>query len=528
LKKKVVPIFLIIIITSIVLLSSCEFIIPKSIPLFIKIQDNYAWVSQNTSITFSFYTNYDVSDCNIKINDDSITEKNVVSSSSTSIEYDSSLINTKKYTINLSNYTKVSTNDGSFKLSITIARGNETKDLSQDIYFGKLIKKSIVKKEDIQSTYSVYELYAPEKLDNLTITSTVIVKTESKTPIISVNGGLNVNGGSLIFNTNSNPLTLTASGNSWEGIRLTNNGTFSYNSAKLYIIRANPGIYISSSNREYSFENIIFRNDLGSANTGIYNESSSEITISNSSFDYCGSPIINYGSGSLKIENCDFENQSKALEVYGNTTIENSTFKNLSQKSNAITYSGTNITFTASPAIIIGNDFTMDKSIIEGHTVGLYIKNDVNELNINDNSFNGNTVSIFVNANIVKTPNIGISKNIISGRTTTWSTPDHISSLSGLKDCGIVLKDCDGSMFEKNLIKDYSYGVAIFDDGPTNFYSDDNVGNDIINSNVYSMSSADFSHTYWGTTNATDIKKRLYPEDNITFSPVATTSNFSN
>ena len=526
-KKNRTIILIFTILTLTLLISSCEFIFPKTMPLFIKIQDDYAWVTSGSSITLSFYTNYDISDCTIKIDNDTITQSNVLSIVSTSIEYNGVVARAKKYTVNLSNYTKVSTNDVYFDFNVSVTRKNQNIESEKRIYFGKLIKKTVVKQSDLTSGYSVYELYNPQKLDDLSITSTVIVKTISENPTILVNESLNINGGTLVFDSNSNPLTLSASGSSWNGINLINNGDLLHDKvSKIYIINANPGISISSSNKDYTFKNIIFNNNLGSLNTGIYNSSQSNIKIIDSDFHHCGAAIKNYGSGDFTIQGCNFDYQKGSIEAYGsNTIMKDCNLSNLSPKDTPIKSSDGDLTLLASPAVVVGSNFSMNDCSINSYTVGIYIRNSVNSLKINNNKLTNNTLAILFNSDIVGTPNVSVSENLIKGNVSKLSTPSSITSLKDLKDCGIVLHDCRGSIFTKNHIENYSYGVAIFDDNASQFYSTDEIGNDIINSNVYSINPSDLAHTYWGTTDESQILKRLN-SSSINITPIATSAYY--
>ncbi len=526
-KKKSTIILIFTILTLTLLISSCEFIFPKTIPLFVKLQDNYAWDTNESSITLSFYTNYDVSDCTVKINKDTITQPNVLSVTSTSTDYNGVMTKAKKYTINLSNYTKVSTNDVYFDLDVSTTRKNQNTEFKKRIYFGKLIKKITITQNDLKSAYSVYELYNPQKLDDLSITSTVIVKTTSEKPEILINKSLKINGGSLIFDADSNPLTLNASGTSWNGISLVNNGKFLYDKvSEIYIVRANIGISVSSSDKDYTFKNIIFNNNLGSLNTGIYNTSQSNIKIVDSDFHHCGAPIKNYGSGNFTVQGCKFDYQIGSIEAYGSKTImKDCNLSNLSPKDTPIKSSDGSLTLSASPAVMVGSNFSMSDCTINGYTVGIYVKNSVNALEINNNDLTGNTLAILFNYNVIDTPNVSVSENLIKGNVSKLSTPTSITNLEDLKDCGIVLHNCGGSIFTKNRIENYSYGVAIFDDTSSQFYSNDNIGNDIINSNVYSKSPSDFAYTYWGTTDESQISKRLNPSS-IKITPIATNAYY--
>ncbi len=516
--------FFIVLITITLVLSSCEFIIPKTIPLFIKPESDYAWVSPGASITYSIFTNINVSECTIKINNDTITDPKVLSIASTYITYNGVEIEAKKYTLNLSNYSKVSTSDLSFDLDMNVKRGNKILEWKKKVFFGKTVNKKIVNQEDIQSTYQAYQLQNPEILNNLTVISTVIIKNCNN---IKVNGSLEINGGSIVFENQDNNITLEPSGTSWNGLILSNNGKLNYGKSKLYIIKAKTGVKITSCNRDYKFENITFNNTLGSKNIGIYNDAQSNITISNSVFYHCLSSVINRGTGELNLENCKINYQNGSLKIYGKTKMYSCTLSNLSAKESAITSEGTSLTFSASPAIVVASDFTMKKCKIENFTLGIYVKTAVSTLNITNNTLEGNTVGILLNANIIKSPNISIEKNIISGKITKISTPTAISDMAALKDCGIVTRNCDGSILSQNKIENYSYGIAAFNNGESQFFSSSNIGNDIINSNIYSQNPANFAYSYWGTSDINEIVKRTNPQTNIRITPIATKSTYN-
>ncbi len=517
-------ILLVSFITIIFILTSCEFVLPKVIPLFVQLKDSYAWVTENASTTVIFYTNKDVNGCIVKINGDTITQPNVLTAQSTLLQYGGDLITAKEYIINISNYTKVSTNDLYFNLSINVKRGNESKELTKKIYFGKLIKKDYVDQNDIKSGYVVYQLYRPTHLQDLTITSTLIIKS-TNTPIL-VEDGLSINGGTLIIQLLSgNSITIDASTDSWSGIKISNNGSFDYGKHKLYILNALNGIYLTSSNKDYEFSNITFNNKIGSSNTGIYNDSQSVVTISNSYFYNCGSPIKNYGR-ELYVNDCSFNYQLKSLEGYGKTVLNDCDFSNLSPKIAPITSAGTILTLSASPAIVSANDFTMKSCKIKGFTIGIYIHGTIKNLQLENNLFENDTIGIFVNSNITNNPNIWIKKNYLQGNVTKLSTPESLNSLNDLKDCGIVLNNCDGSILYENRVKNYSYGVAIFNNYQTQLHSSDNIGNDIIDSNVYTLGPLDLSHTYWGTLDSTSITKRINSPSEVIITPIATKSNY--
>jgi hypothetical protein len=343
---------------------------------------------------------------------------------------------------------------------------------------------------------------------------------------IKINGSLKIDGGNMIFDNDSGSLTLNPSGTEWKGIILSNNGELNYGKGKLYIIQAKTGIKITSCNKNYEFRNITFNNTSESTNTGIYTDAQSDITVSDSTFYHCLSPVINRGSGNLRLDTCKIDYQNGSLEIYGKTEMYNCTLSKLSPREYAITSSGTSLTFSASPAIVVASDFSMEKCTVKNFTLGVYIKTNIGNLNINNNTLEGNTIGILLNGNIVASPNINIEKNMILGKITEVSTPATIANMVSLKDCGIVTHNCDGSIISQNDIENYSYGIAAFNDGESQFFSSANIGNDIINSNVYSQNPASFAYSYWGTTNIDEISKRLNPQTNITITPIATESTY--